>query len=97
MRNNADLRGQLVQRESRQWLLNVWTLHRSGLTPFVLTCLVTQVLANPSADVQESPAVSKADLKQRGIRPYDEKVGVSLLTCIPVRSWSFSAFYAIWT
>ena len=35
---------------------------------------VMQVLANPSADIQESPAVSKADLKQRGIRPYDEKV-----------------------
>ena len=33
-----------------------------------------QVLANPSADIQESPAVTKADLKQRGIRPYDEKV-----------------------
>ncbi len=38
---------------------------------FAVAC---QVLANPSADVQESPAVTKADLKQRGIRPYDEKV-----------------------
>jgi len=33
-----------------------------------------QVLANPTADIQEGPKVTKAELKARGVRPYDEKV-----------------------
>ncbi|KAK9844364.1 hypothetical protein WJX74_001365 [Apatococcus lobatus] len=45
---------------------------RSG----TLDYMAPEVLANPSADIQESPAVTKADLKQRGIRPYDDKVDV---------------------
>ncbi|KAA6418559.1 MAG: aurora-like kinase [Trebouxia sp. A1-2] len=35
-----------------------------------------QVLANPTADIQEGPKVTKAELKARGVRPYDEKVDV---------------------
>lgn len=35
---------------------------------------VLQVLANPTADIQEGPKVTKAELKARGVRPYDEKV-----------------------
>lgn len=35
-----------------------------------------QVLANPSCEVQESPKVTRADLKAKGIRPYDEKVRI---------------------
>lgn len=34
----------------------------------------TQVLANPSTEVQESPEVKREELRNRGIRPYDEKV-----------------------
>ena len=33
-----------------------------------------QVLANPTADIQEGPKVGRAELKARGVRPYDEKV-----------------------
>ena len=29
-------------------------------------------------EVQESPKVTRADLKQRGVRPYDEKVSLPL-------------------
>lgn len=36
--------------------------------------MVMQVLANPTADMQEGPRVTKAELKARGVRPYDEKV-----------------------
>ena len=39
-----------------------------------VTALPAQVLANPTADIQEGPNVTKADLKARGVRPYDEKV-----------------------
>ena len=35
---------------------------------------VMQVLANPTADIQEGPKVGRAELKARGVRPYDEKV-----------------------
>ena len=35
---------------------------------------VLQVLANPTADIQEGPKVGRAELKARGVRPYDEKV-----------------------
>ena len=43
-----------------------------------------QVLANPSCGVQESPKVTRADLKAKGIRPYDEKVFffMSALHCL---------------
>ena len=33
-----------------------------------------QVLANPTADLQEAPEVSREQLRERGVRPYDEKV-----------------------
>ncbi len=36
--------------------------------------VMMQVLANPTADIQEGPKVTKAELKARGVRPYDEKV-----------------------
>ena len=36
--------------------------------------VTTQVLANPTADIQEGPKVGRAELKTRGVRPYDEKV-----------------------
>lgn len=32
------------------------------------------MLANPSADMQEAPEVSREQLRERGIRPYNEKV-----------------------
>ena len=40
-----------------------------------------QVLANPTADIQEGPKVTKAELKARGVRPYDEKVLAVLACC----------------
>ena len=40
--------------------------------------VMMQVLANPTADIQEGPKVTKAELKARGVRPYDEKVHTSL-------------------
>lgn len=36
--------------------------------------MTMQVLANPTADIQEGPKVGRAELKARGVRPYDEKV-----------------------
>lgn len=45
---------------------------RSG----TLDYMAPEVLANPTADIQEGPTVTKADLKARGVRPYDEKVDV---------------------
>ena len=42
--------------------------------------LTMQVLANPTADIQEGPKVGRADLKTRGVRPYDEKVQSVQLT-----------------
>jgi serine/threonine protein kinase len=35
-----------------------------------------QVLANQSSESQESAHMTRAELKQKGIRPYDEKVDV---------------------
>ena len=32
------------------------------------------MLANPSAELQEAPGVTREQLRERGIRPYDEKV-----------------------
>ena len=46
---------------------------RAALTRAI--AMPAQVLANPTADIQEGPNVTKADLKARGVRPYDEKVG----------------------
>ncbi len=40
--------------------------------------VMMQVLANPTADIQEGPKVTKAELKARGVRPYDEKVHTAL-------------------
>ncbi|KAK9814680.1 hypothetical protein WJX72_009648 [[Myrmecia] bisecta] len=45
---------------------------RSG----TLDYMAPEVLANPTADIQESPTITKVELKARGIRPYDEKVDV---------------------
>ncbi|DBB17397.1 TPA: hypothetical protein ACH3X3_014429 [Trebouxia sp. C0006] len=45
---------------------------RSG----TLDYMAPEVLANPTADIQEGPKVTKAELKARGVRPYDEKVDV---------------------
>ena len=36
--------------------------------------MAPEVLANPSADLQEAPEISREALRERGIRPYDEKV-----------------------
>lgn len=41
--------------------------------------MLTQVLANPTADIQEGPKVTRPELKTRGVRPYDEKVQSVLL------------------
>ncbi len=38
-------------------------------------CFV-KVLANQTSETQEDPSVTKAALKVKGIRPYDEKVDV---------------------
>ena len=35
--------------------------------------LTSQVLANPTVDLDEGPGVCPDDLKRRGVRPYDEK------------------------
>lgn len=40
---------------------------------------MTQVLANPTADIQEGPKIGRGELKARGVRPYDEKVQPALL------------------
>ena len=42
-----------------------------------------QVLANPTADIQEGPKVTRAELKARGVRPYDEKVCSYLISSLP--------------
>lgn len=34
------------------------------------------MLANQTTEIQEDPAVTKAELKGKGIRPYDEKVDI---------------------
>ena len=44
---------------------------------------VMQVLANPTADIQEGPKVGRAELKARGVRPYDEKVMKYNKLCLP--------------
>lgn len=56
-----------------------------------------QVLANPSCEVQESPKVTRADLKAKGIRPYDEKVSLHILccTCLPLEDFSCTTLH--WT
>lgn len=36
----------------------------------------TQVLANQTSEALEGPQVTRAELKLKGIRPYDEKVDV---------------------
>ncbi|KAL3143281.1 hypothetical protein ABBQ38_002124 [Trebouxia sp. C0009 RCD-2024] len=45
---------------------------RSG----TLDYMAPEVLANPTADIQEGPKIGRAELKARGVRPYDEKVDV---------------------
>lgn len=44
--------------------------------------ITLQVLANPTADIQEGPKVGRAELKARGVRPYDEKVRLPCWLCI---------------
>lgn len=39
-----------------------------------LDYMAPEVLANPSAELQEGPDTSREQLRERGIRPYDEKV-----------------------
>ena len=55
------LSGGSLQQTSQQQRVN-----RGGLV---------QVLANPSVDLLESPAVTKEQLKSLGVRPYGPKVG----------------------
>ncbi|KAL3133733.1 hypothetical protein ABBQ32_008223 [Trebouxia sp. C0010 RCD-2024] len=45
---------------------------RSG----TLDYMAPEVLANPTADIQEGPKIGRGELKARGVRPYDEKVDV---------------------
>ena len=42
----------------------------------ILAGASAQVLGNHTTDLQESPKLSRAELKAHGIRPYDEKVDV---------------------
>jgi hypothetical protein len=50
----------------------------SSVVTLLTPCLhVPQVLANPSAELQEAPGVTREQLRERGIRPYDEKVPAS--------------------
>lgn len=39
-------------------------------------CTCAQVLANQSSESQESPHMTRSELKAKGIRPYDEKADV---------------------
>jgi serine/threonine protein kinase len=50
-----------------RWQQRDGTLHTRRLH-------VRQVLANPSAELQEAPGVTREQLRECGIRPYDEKV-----------------------
>lgn len=52
------------------------------IKPELCQLWMTQVLANPTADIQEGPKIGRAELKARGVRPYDEKVQPALLACL---------------
>lgn len=53
----------------------------SAFVCLTLHNVMMQVLANPTADIQEGPKVTRPELKTRGVRPYDEKV-ILFIICI---------------
>lgn len=40
--------------------------------------MAPEVLANPSAELQEGPSISREALREHGIRTYDEKARMGL-------------------